>query len=194
MKKFLTIIFLSFFFINISHSDNIKDFEIEGISIGDSALVFFSENEILEGRVNYYKNKKYTPVELIPSFLKTYSDFSFSYKTNDKSYIIQRMSGVINYKDKDIKNCLKQVDEAANAINKVFDDNVTKSDKTEKIFWGVDNTGKSKSTRISFTFDSGDVISVACYDFSDASGYWDNLNIEAKTLTFETFLANEAYK
>ena len=35
---------------------------------------------------------------------------------------------------------------------------------------------------------------VACYDFSEESGYTDNLNVEVKTKTFASFLVNEAYK
>ena len=194
MRVFIAVLVLIFSLQSWTKADDISDFEIEGMSIGDSALDFFSESEILGGRVNYYNNKKYTPVELTPSFLKTYSNFSFSYKTNDKKYIIERMSGVIDYKNKDIKNCLKQVDEVANEISEVFEGAATKSDKYEQIFLGVDKTGKSKYTLISFTFDSGDNVVVACYDFSEESGYWDNLNVEAKTATFENFLKNEAYK
>jgi len=194
MRKLLLILILTFSFQSWTKADDISDFQIEGMSIGDSALDFFSKSEILEGRVNYYKSKKYTPVELTPSFLKTYSDFSFSYKTNDKKYIIERMSGIIDYRNKDIKNCLKQVDEVANEISEVFEGAATKSDKYEKIFWGVDKTGKSKYTLINFTFGSGDNVVVACYDFSEESTYSDNLNVEAKTGTFENFLNNEAYK
>ena len=192
MKK--TLIILVLLFSSSVVAEDISDFQIEGMSIGDSALDFFSKSEILGGRVNYYKSKKYTPVELTPSFLKTYFGFSFSYKTNDKKYIIERMSGVIDYKNKDIKNCLKQVDEVANEISEVFEGAATKSDKTEQIFWEVDKTGKSKNTLISFTFDSGGHVVVACYDFSEESNYSDNLNVEAKTGTFENFLNNEAYK
>ena len=194
MKIFLTVLIIIFNLQALSKADDIQDFEIEGISIGDSALDFFTENEILAGKASYYKNKKYTPVELTPSFLETYSDFSFSYKTNDKKFIIERMSGIINYNNKDIKKCIKQVDEVANEISEMFKNNATRSDKSEKIFWGADKTGKSKSTRIAFTFDTGDIVVVACYDFSEESGYWDNLNVEVKSVTFADFQRNEAYE
>ena len=193
MRVFLSILILIFSFQSWTKAEDISDFEIEGISIGDSALDFFTKSEILAGKASYYKNNKYTPVELTPSFLETYSDFSFSYKTNDEKYIIERMSGIIDYNNKDIKNCLKQVDEVANEMSEIFK-NATRSDKSEQIFWGADKTGKSKSTRIAFTFDSGDIVVVACYDFSEESGYWDNLNVEVKTVTFADFQRNEAYQ
>ena len=144
MKKLLAIIVLGLFLITPSQANDIRDFQIEGISIWDSALEFFSEKEIKKGKQNFYKNKKYTPVNISASFFKTYTHFDFSYKSNDKKYIIKRMSGSIDYRNKDIKNCLKQVDEVANEISEVFKDIATKIAKTENIFWDVDKTGKSK--------------------------------------------------
>ena len=49
MKKFLTIIFLVLFSTNISYAEDISDFQIEGISVGDSLLDHYSEREIIEG-------------------------------------------------------------------------------------------------------------------------------------------------
>ena len=46
LTKVLIIIFLTFSFHNITKADDIRDFEIEGMSIGDSLLDYFSENEI----------------------------------------------------------------------------------------------------------------------------------------------------
>jgi len=194
MKKLLAIFILCLFFTTSSQADDIKDFQIEGISIGDSALDFFSEREIKINKRNYYKNKKYTPVDMIPSFFKTYTNFSFSYKTNDKKYIIERMSGVISYKNKNIKNCFKQVDEVANEINEVFKGTASRSVKNEGTFWEVDKTGKSKYTFIDFSLNSGDHVVVACYDFSEETDFMDNLNVEVKTKKFDYFLSNEAYK
>ena len=193
MKKLLAIIVLGLFLITPSQANDIRDFQIEGISIGDSALEFFSEKEIKKGKQNFYKNKKYTPVNISASFFKTYTHFDFSYKSNDKKYIIKRMSGSIDYRNKDIKNCLKQVDEVANEISEVFKDIATKIPKTENIFWDVDKTGKSKYTFIGFRFNSGNSVVVACYDFSKESNYDDNFNVEVKTKAFDNFLANEAY-
>ena len=46
MKKFLTIIVLSVSLITSSQADDIRDLQIEGISVGDSALKYFSEELI----------------------------------------------------------------------------------------------------------------------------------------------------
>jgi len=73
---------------NVGFADDIRDFEIEGISIGDSLLDYYSEEEIKNNRHNYYNNKTYTPVEMRSTFFTTYESMSFNYKTNDKNYII----------------------------------------------------------------------------------------------------------
>ena len=56
MKKILAIIILSLCFITSSKADDIKDFQIEGISIGDSLLDYLSEDSI-ERKQNAYSEK-----------------------------------------------------------------------------------------------------------------------------------------
>ena len=48
MKKLLAIIILSLCFITPSQADDIRDFQIEGMSVGDSLLDYFSEKEIIK--------------------------------------------------------------------------------------------------------------------------------------------------
>ena len=59
MKKLLEILFFILFLITPSWADDIREFEIEGMSIGDSALDFFSESEIKNNMRYMYKSKKY---------------------------------------------------------------------------------------------------------------------------------------
>ena len=53
MKKFLGVLIINLFIINSSLGDDIRDIQIEGISIGDNAIDFFSE-ELL--KKEYFKN------------------------------------------------------------------------------------------------------------------------------------------
>ena len=46
MKKLLGILVLGLFLITPSQADDIRDFQIEGISVGDSLLDYFSLSEI----------------------------------------------------------------------------------------------------------------------------------------------------
>ena len=62
MKKFLWIMVLGLFLITSSRADNLSDFQIEGMSIGDSLLDYFSEKVIEKNK--YFseqagENKKY---------------------------------------------------------------------------------------------------------------------------------------
>ena len=46
IKGFLLILILTLCFQSFAKADDIRDFQIEGMSIGDSALDFFSKSEI----------------------------------------------------------------------------------------------------------------------------------------------------
>ena len=96
MKRLLLILILIFNFQSLSVADDIRDFEIEGIGIGDSALNFFSRDQIVKNSRKYYKNKKFTPVQNDNlSFFKIYDAVDFNFKTGDNKYIIHSISGVI---------------------------------------------------------------------------------------------------
>ena len=59
MKKFLAILILIFTLQTPSQADDIRDFQIEGMSIGDSLLDYFSENQILDNKKDWYEDKSY---------------------------------------------------------------------------------------------------------------------------------------
>ena len=62
MKRLLLIFNLTLSFHTLTRADDIRDFEIEGISIGDSALDFFTKNEIDNSQNVKYPNKKFYSV------------------------------------------------------------------------------------------------------------------------------------
>ena len=106
MKTLLTLFVL--LFSSSVLADDISDFQIEGISIGDSLLDHFSEKFIKENEENYYKNKTYTPVEIFqhPTF-KIYDSMSFNYKTGDNNFIVSHMSGRIKFNN-NMEECEKK--------------------------------------------------------------------------------------
>ena len=59
MKKFLAILILTLTFQAPSLADDIRDFKIEGMTIGDSALDYFSEDQIKNNKRNYYNNDEF---------------------------------------------------------------------------------------------------------------------------------------
>ena len=133
MKKLLGILVLGLFLITPSWADDIRDFQIEGISIGDSLLDFMNESEIKNksNEIHYYKSRKYV-YYFYPSldFLKTYDALQVTVKGNDKDYKIYGLDGVINFRN-DINSCHKK----QNEINMLF--NATKNKKDENTIYLV---------------------------------------------------------
>ena len=58
MKRLLLILILTFSFQILSKADEIRDFQIEGMSIGDSLLDFYTEDEIKSFNKKYYAGSK----------------------------------------------------------------------------------------------------------------------------------------
>ena len=87
MKRFFFILILTFFFQFQIKADDIRDFQIEGMSIGDSALDYFSESEIKKNKKNWYRDKKFYGVE-IKAESKKFDTLQFHFKTGDRKYII----------------------------------------------------------------------------------------------------------
>ena len=176
-------------------ADDISDFEIEGISIGDSVLDFFSKEEIKKNTWDYFKSKEFTPLQFDgPSFAKTYDAIDIQYKTSDKNFTIMGLNGIIFYDDKKkIKECYKQMDIVASEIRSLFS-NVHETPKKTSVHTGVDDGGKSTFTGVYFEFDNQDNIAIQCYNYSVESGDQNHLRIGINTKEYITFLKTKAYK
>jgi hypothetical protein len=187
MKKILLTLILTLSFQSLAKASDIRDFQIEGMSIGDSALDFFNMSEIKKNSKTYYKNKKYTPVEFnLHESFETYWGVDINVLTNDKKYKIEGLKGVIDYRNKSMKKCKKQLIEIANQISTLFVN--FKKTNIETTNHGADPTGKSKHTDIAFYSSQDDVITVFCTDYSEESGWMDHLGVEIKTKKFNNFL------
>ena len=96
MKIILIILISIFRFQSLTKADDIRDFEIEGMSIGDSLLNFLSKNEIENLRRNYVQGKDYYVVG-IDDKLSTYQTTDVYIKTGDTNYTIRTLGGMIFY-------------------------------------------------------------------------------------------------
>ena len=191
MKKLLPILFLCLVLIAPSQADDIRDLQIEGMSIGDSALDFFSEEEIKNGhRFDYPKSKKFTDIEIIksPQFKKYYS-VHINFKTNDKNYKIYALDATILFVE-NIKDCYKKKDEIVEEVSQILTGSKKRDGGTIKHVY--DKSGKSTHTDFYFDFLSGKVI-VPCYDWSKEMKYADHLRILIRSKEFSNFINNEAY-
>ena len=195
MKKVSTYLFLIFFsFQTSSLPDDIRDFQIEGISIGDSLLDYFSEEEIKHFEVGYYKKDKTFNASNFSGFpfFKVYDVVQVHFK-NNKKYIIYGISGIIYYK-KNINDCYKRMDKIANDLSNLFK-NARRDDRgTEKLDIGLSKD--SKVTSVVYWLKSSEVVSVACYDWAkedEDDGETDILRVTIDTAELNTWLVEKAY-
>ena len=97
MKKLLVIIALGLFLITPLKADDIRDFQIEGMSIGDSLLDYVSKDEIEKRKKYYPKSKKWFMFAMKVSSFKTYDAFQVHVKEDDSRYIIGTLDGLIKH-------------------------------------------------------------------------------------------------
>ena len=191
MKRLsLCLILILFTFQTPSQADDIRDFQIEGMSIGDSLLDYFSKKEIKDNaNTDYYTNNKYTSVEFYQlPFLKIYDAVHFNYKMGDKKYIIDAIGGTL-FCEKNIEKCNKKQKEIDLEISNMFE-NAQKDVSKDK--HDADKSGKSTTSQINFWFKSGEVVSIELLDWSEKitneKGWTDNVNVSFRTEEFNDFL------
>ena len=174
MKSFFTL-FLILFFSSSIVADNISDFEIEGISIGDSLLDYYSISEIKNAR-NYNdlpSDMKFTIIEMPKK--GRYDGLQFYYLTNNKNY---KIAGVGGGMFMDINECTKDQKKIADEISSTMN-NVTVNGPFENKHQD-DPSGDSYFIRYALSFNDG-YAAIDCYAFSKQTGWKDNFRISILT-------------
>ncbi len=198
MRAYLTIIILIFSLQSWTKADDIRDFQIEGMSIGDSALEYFTKKEIRtqkKYRIKYPGSNKFYAITFVEyPKLKVYDSIQINFENKDKEYIIYSISG-INYYSDNIDKCLQQMELISDEINKIFtDSSVTKRTKKHE----YDKSGKSLIHQYIYDMGSGDEVRAECYDWSKKMSNKHNLDdqlvVSIFSEKFSYFMANEAYK
>ena len=197
-KKLLGILVLSLFLITPSWADDIRDLQIEGMSVGDSLLDFFSKEEIKERIFEDYpgsdKYKRFFSWD--PESYETYQGVQVNFKKNDKKYIIQSITGEIKYIEGNIEDCYKLMSEIEKEISAMFPDAKKISEKDVAKL--IDPTGVSRQSSVSWVFTSGDSMQTACSDYSEEfikkMNTPDSLTVSIDLKNFTDFMIDEAYK
>ena len=168
MKKIFFLIIWILTFQNQSLTDNIQYFKIEGMSIGDSALDYFSESQLEDNEQGWHN---YSYNEYSTSYMSgkgIYNWFLVSYKNDDNNFIIEGLVGGLEKNNYNNKECNNKLDVAAINISELFKNTA----QEEKKFYELKSdaaqtypfTGKSAVTSLSFNFLDGAKIILACYD------------------------------
>mgnify|MGYP006126983519 FL=1 len=192
MKRLLLIMILTFSFQSWTKADDISDFQIEGLSIGDSLLDYFSRDEIEKVPKTWYPSKEYYMINLPNNNNHTFETVGVSLKNNDKKYLLKSIGGQIFYKT-NIKDCYTKKNEIVNELSEIFI-NITEKENAGKVILNSDKTGKSFAETVNFLFDNGALISVQCKDWSEALDYWDRLKVSLVSKEYYEFTQFRAFK
>ena len=181
MKKLLGIVLLGLLLSTSTYSDDIKDFQIESMSIGDSALDYFTKSKLEDGELDWfnYSYKEYAH-SLVPG-KGAYDWFQISYKSYDDNFTIEGLAGIIVKKKYDDDKCNRELDAVAFDISKLFKNTKQEKKKLYKvvynpseIFQKTDPSGKSILTSISFDFENEGKIILSCYNMDEATNQIDS--------------------
>ncbi len=183
MKKFLAIFILSLCLINSSQADDIRDFQIGGMSLGESLLDYFNEKEISKA-LDVYKDKKYTQKTLFAKQNSPYEQIQFAYKSSDQKKIIVGLGGVIFFPN-NISKCKKEMKKISTEVANLFSN-------TNKKEWGKSKMtgGQGDYFPIVFNFTDGSAAMVACYKWNKETGIDYNLKVTLFTAEFNKYLKN----
>ena len=203
MKRLLLILILILSFQSLTKADDVRDFEIEGMSIGDSLLDHFSEKNIIKELNSKYVFKYKSDFIRIGvgtgegfyliKDIEQYDDIGITLKLNDKRYIIYSLSGRIFCNDV-IEDCFASKKEISNDLNNFLGDNV--KFKTWERVNPDDKTKKSKIFGNDFIFKkSKGLITVGVYEYSKSYSEKTSFNNHAVVAIFseefDNFLDNK---
>jgi len=194
MKRLLLILILTFSFQALSKADEIREFQIEGISIGDSLLDYFTEEEI-EGidPTIYPDSKKFYDLAIISNKFEDYDQVTFGIKKNDKKYIIYSLVGDLYFNNEFLK-CMKKKEEILNDISTFFP--TQKKSDYKYVYKNIDD-GKSYAEITDFEFKENDFVKIFCVNWTKESkekrGFIDMLSVAAVTNEYQDWINYEAY-
>ena len=195
MKTFLT--FFVLLFSSLVVADDISDFEIEGMSVGDSLLDYMSEDEIKNNiKFIYEKEDKNIGRDIAKTYnvknLNTYDVVYIDIKTKDNIFEIVALEGTIFYEES-IEECYKKQKQVFEEIKLIFKDADTH--KEGPINHQAYPNGEVNKIRYSFFINENKVsnLEVICYDIVEKLQMKDRLVISLKSKEFNEWAA-EIYK
>ena len=193
MNRLLLILILTFSFQSLTKADDIRDFEIEGMSIGDSALDFYSKEFIKSSSKYTCNNSEFTNCEMFIALMGPKGIYTGAiqlvFKKNDLNYKIYSISGTIRYIN-DIENCYPKQKKISLELQSLF----PKAKKEENMGpHTADKTGKSTGNNIYFLFPEKDAVYVSCYDWSKEMKYNDHLRISIRSSEYREWINSKAY-
>ena len=187
MKYFLIILFLLFSFQSWAKADEISEFEIEGMSVGDSLLKFMDSNEIkkAEENKNEYPDSNYIVI-FYNKKSEIYDNIEIVYDKEDTSFFIHALTGSLEDANNYQQCKIKKKDIVAEFKN-TFKGSQIYEDESEHAF-----SKGSLSEVTDFYPKTGGFARVSCTDWSkkaEEENLWvDNLKVSLGSEKFLLYL------
>ena len=185
-------------FQSLSKANDISDFEIEGMSIGDTFLDFMNKNQLIKEINNkdysFYYDDDFVSISAweIRDKFKIYNDVGVILKLNDDQYKIYGLEGTLymNKKSK-IEECYKKQNEITKDIQNSF--NFDSNGDT----WFVSKRNLKKHQQsakyIDFNLPQGDTVRTICYEIKPGIKKFSDLNllyVVVNSVEFMNYLEN----
>ena len=189
MKTILTLFVL--LFSSSVVAEDISDFQIEGMSIGDSLLKHYDKNEILlfEKQYSEFNNRRFYTIN-VNSKSNTYDNIMIRLENDDDNFVIYNLVGEINYKQIDINKCKKLKDTVINEISYLF--KTIKPHSYDSIYDYMDD-GKSIAYVTDFKLEGGK-IRLWCRDWSKITEntrfFTDDFSVNITSSTYLEWMKN----
>jgi len=193
MRVFIAVLVLILALQSWTKADDIRDFEIEGISIGDSLLNHFTKKELDNALeiYNYPGSNKFIYYFLKKKNFETYKYIQVHVNPLDKNFIVESIEGHIQYKI--ISECHIKM----KSINKELENLLNINSVEDEGAHVGDLSGNSVYKRNMLYFPNDDYAEIICYDMSkdlEKQGKTDRLVVSLSTSKFMDFLNYDAYK
>ncbi len=193
MRGFISVLVLIFSLQSWTKADDIRDFQIEDFSVGDSLLNYMAKTEINNFEKTYYPgSKKYVRLQNNLSLnqnLTTFDKLSFEVLDNDNKYVLHAVNGILDYKN-NIKDCYAKMEEILNDLTITLGKSVSNSYE-----YNYPN-GRGKSKVNDFDYSNGQ-IRIWCTDYSkkaEKNRYHDHLGLVVQSKDHVFWIKNKAHK
>ena len=164
--------------------EQIKEFKIEGISLGDSVVDHFPGRDIVNNISSDYDHLSDEFHASILEQYKTFTEFDrvglvIKWDSKDILFSIHGIFGLVYY-EKNIEECYAEKDKWVTKLGTKFKKDIEKD--IIKVKWSSlkhpsDLSGRSHYEESKFVFDWG-FIKVTCFDMADHMGIVDVLAID----------------
>jgi hypothetical protein len=192
MNRLLLILVLTFSFQTLSKADDIRDFQIEGMSVGDSLLSFMNKKYLNDNKEyfsseNFGVKKEYSWIFLNENKLINYDAVRVYFKSSDKKYLAHNISGYKYFKN-DIAACKSFKNSIITDVAQISKDFV----KKEYPYYELQGTAGTRDMTV-FSFKDSSTIKLVCYDYK-LDKYTDRFTLSLGNSVWRDFQENRSHK